>query len=157
MNLIGKTTINPIIFYSGKISGYVTWIVQLLMMLGVDVIVRISYPYNDYISYLTLLIALILIVFSLINLGRSTRLGLPTESTVFKTNGLYKISRNPMYVGFNLLTISSMIYTINIWIVILGIYSIAVYHLIILSEERFLENRFGKEYSEYKLKVKRYL
>ena len=157
MNLIGKTTINPIIFYSGKISGYVTWIVQLLMMLGVDVIVRISYPYNDYISYLALLLALILIVFSLINLGRSTRLGLPTESTVFKTNGLYKISRNPMYVGFNLLTISSMIYTLNIWNVILGIYSIAVYHLIILSEERFLENRFGKEYSEYKLKVKRYL
>ena len=157
MNLIGKTTINPIIFYSGKISGYVTWIVQLLMMLGVDVIVRISYPYNDYISYLALLLALILIVFSLINLGRSTRLGLPTESTVFKTNGLYKISRNPMYVGFNLLTISSMIYTLNIWNVILGIYSIAVYHLIILSEERFLENRFGIEYSEYKLKVKRYL
>lgn len=156
MDLIGKTSINPIIFYSGKISGYITWIIQLLIIMGVDLMNRMSFPYNDYISYLSLSIGLVLIVFSLINLGSSTRLGLPTDKTVFKSNGLYKISRNPMYVGFNLLTISSMIYTLNIWIVLLGIYSIVVYHMIILSEEKFLENRFGKEYLDYKLKVKRY-
>ena len=157
MDLIGKTTINPVLFYSGKFSGYITWIALFLLILKINLVDRISFVYNDYISYAILIIGLIFIVFSLINLGSSTRLGLPSENTVFKTNGLYKISRNPMYLGFNLLTISSMIYTLNLWIVLLGIYSIIIYHLIILGEERFLENRLGVEYTNYKKKIRRYV
>lgn len=157
MDLIGKTTIKPLFFYSGKILGYITWIIQLLLILGVDLIDRITCGYNDYLSFAFLFVGLIFIVFSLINLGGSTRLGLPTENTVFKTNGLYKVSRNPMYVGFNLLTISSMVYTLNIWIFVIGIYSMVIYHLIILGEERFLKNRFGEEYSVYIQKIRRYL
>ncbi|MFZ4725242.1 MAG: methyltransferase family protein [Paludibacter sp.] len=157
MDLIGKTTINPILFYSGKILGYITWIVLLLSILNINLIDRISYGFNDSISYLILLIGLIFVVFSLINLGRSTRLGLPAENTVFKTKGFYKISRNPMYLGFDFLTISSMIYTLNILIIIIGIYSIIIYHLIIIGEERFLESRFGQEYISYKNMIRRYL
>ncbi len=62
-----------------------------------------------------------------------------------------------MYFGFNLWTISSMIYTLNIWIILIGIYSIIIYHLIILEEERFLEKRFGIAYSNYKNNIRRYL
>jgi protein-S-isoprenylcysteine O-methyltransferase Ste14 len=157
MDIIGKATINPVLFYSGKISGYISWIILFLLIFKINLIDRNSFVYSDYISYIILLAGLILSVFSMINLGRSTRLGLPTENTVFKTNGLYKLSRNPMYFGFNLVTISSMIYTLNIWIIILGIYSIIVYHRIILAEEKFLEDRFGIEYSNYKKKTRRYL
>ena len=157
MELIGKTTINPFLFYSGKISGYITWILQLLLMMGVDLIDRFSVGYNEYLSYAILFIGLVFIVFSLINLGRSTRLGLPRENTVFKTNGLYKLSRNPMYVGFNLLTIASMTYTLNIWIIVPGIYSMVIYHMIVLEEERFLQDRFGKVYSDYRKRIRRYL
>lgn len=157
MDLIGKTTIHPILFFSGKILGYLTWIVLFILLLNIKLIDRISIFYNDYISLVFLMIGLIFIVFSLINLGNSTRLGLPSEPTVFKTNGLYKISRNPMYLGFNLFTISSMVYCLNIWIILLGLYSIIIYHFIILGEENFLENRFGLEYLNYKKKVRRYL
>jgi protein-S-isoprenylcysteine O-methyltransferase Ste14 len=157
MDLIGKTTINPLLFYSGKISGYATWIIILLQIMRLDIIERITFCCNGYISFVLLIAGLIFTVFSMINLGASTRFGLPTEKTVFKTNGLYKISRNPMYVGFDLLTISSMIYTLNFWIIALGIYSIVIYHFIILGEERFLKNRFGEQYSIYLLKIRRYL
>jgi len=157
MELIGKTTINPIFFYSGKISGYLTWIALILLLLKINIIGKISFAYNDYISIVILIIGLIFFILGLINLGSSTRLGLPSESIVLKTSGLYKISRNPMYLGFNLLTISSMIYTLNLLIIVLGFYSIIIYHLIILGEERFLENRFGLEYTNYKKKVRRYL
>jgi protein-S-isoprenylcysteine O-methyltransferase Ste14 len=84
-------------------------------------------------------------------------LGLPTEKTILKTNGIYRFSRNPMYFGFNLLTIASMLYWININVIILGIYSIIIYHLIILGEEKFLEERFGDEYFSYKKIVRRYI
>lgn len=157
MDLIGKTTINPLLFYSGKVLGYVTWIIELLLLMGLDIIDRTICCYNNYVSFVFLIVGLLFTVFSLINLGSSTRFGLPTEKTEFKTNGLYKISRNPMYVGFDLLTISSMIYTLNIWVIALGIYSIVIYHLIILGEERFLKNRFGEQYTAYMLKIRRYM
>ncbi|MBU0528577.1 isoprenylcysteine carboxylmethyltransferase family protein [bacterium] len=157
MELIGKTTINPILFYSGKIAGYFTWMVLFLLILNINLFDKISFGYNDYLSIAILIIGLIFVVLSLINLGRSTRLGLPSENTVLKTNGLYKISRNPMYLGFDLLTISSMIYTLNLFIIVLGIYSITIYHLIIVGEEQFLEKRFGLEYTNYKKKIRRYL
>jgi protein-S-isoprenylcysteine O-methyltransferase Ste14 len=157
MNLIGKTTIHPVFFYSGKISGYLTWVAMLLLSMNIDIVDRKSLEYNTIISIVILLIGLVFVVWSMINLGKSTRLGLPSEKTVFKTHGLYAISRNPMYIGFNLLTISSMIYSLNILIMLIGIYSIIIYHFIILGEKRFMENRFGKDYLEYKKKRRRYL
>ena len=62
-----------------------------------------------------------------------------------------------MYVGFGLFTIASMIYPINVAILILGIFSLVVYHLIIKSEEKFLQRRFSTDYENYQKKVGRYL
>ncbi len=156
MDLIGKTTIDPVLFYSGKISGYITWVVLLLLIVNVKLIGCYTIFYNIHISYLFLIAGLILIVISLFNLGRSTRLGLPEDDTTFVSGGLYRFSRNPMYTGFNLLTVSSILYTLNIWILLAGIYSIVVYHFIIIGEEKFLINRFGDQYTGYLRKVRRY-
>ena len=157
MELIGKTTINPVLFYSGKVSGYFTWIILLLQFIGIDFLKVNSTTFTKYITLILLLLGLVLIFISLINLGRSTRLGLPTANTTFKSNGIYRISRNPMYLGFNLLTISSIFYSHSIIILALGIYSIIIYHLIILGEEKYLKNKFGNTYLGYLKKVRRYI
>jgi protein-S-isoprenylcysteine O-methyltransferase Ste14 len=157
MNIIGKTTINPLLFYTGKISGYLTWIFLVLSFINIETIVVNDFYFNRAFSVVLIIAGLTFTFISLINLGNSTRLGLPSETTHFKTKGLYKFSRNPMYVGFNLITLSSIIHFLSPWTIILGIYSIFVYHLIILGEERFLENRFGTNYISYKEKVRRYL
>lgn len=156
MNIIGKATINPVLFLSGKIAGYLTWIALLLLWLDIRIIEPVSVYYNQYISLVFLAAGLVFSIVSIFNLGSSTRFGLPAEQTVFKTNGLYKISRNPMYLGFDLLTLSAIICSLNIIIALLGLYSILIYHFIILAEERFLESRFGEEYSKYRQKTKRY-
>jgi len=62
-----------------------------------------------------------------------------------------------MYFGFDCFTLAAILYTLNIMVIIPGVYSMVIYHFIILGEEKFLENRFGNEYVEYKKKVKRYL
>ena len=62
-----------------------------------------------------------------------------------------------MYVGLHLVTLSSMIFSLNWIIIIMGIYSMVVYHFIIKGEENFLKNRFGEAYLEYQRKVRRYL
>lgn len=94
---------------------------------------------------------------SLINLGKSTRLGLPEEDTELETDGLYRYSRNPMYIAFHLFTLSAVLYTLRPSLLILGIYSVVVYHYIIKAEEQFLEKRFGRQYDTYKREVRRYI
>jgi len=157
MELIGKTTINPIIFYSGKMSGYITWIIFFQMLFGVELIDKKTFYFNHYISAILLFFGLLFTAISLVNLGKSTRLGLPSDDTTLKTNGLYKFSRNPMYVGFNLITLASIVYLFHLIIIILGVYSLIVYHLIIKGEENFMKKRFGENYKKYQLMVRRYL
>ena len=157
MKIIGKPTINTFFFYSGKISSYLTWVYLILSLVNCFDLSIVSLPIAKNAAFVILLSGLLFSILSMFNLGKSTSLGLPEEKTVLKKSGLYKISRNPMYIGFNLLTISSIIYTGNLYILLLGLYSIIIYHLIIVNEEKFLESRFGAEYSEYKAEVRRYL
>jgi protein-S-isoprenylcysteine O-methyltransferase Ste14 len=154
VELIGKTSINPFLFYSGKIAGYLTWIAFIFSLFHgnfKESLIKTSLSLVIFFS------GLIISFISILDLGKSTRLGLPIEKTFLKTNGLYNISRNPMYVGFNLMTIASVIFTLNWIISILGIYSILIYHLIILAEENFLSSRFDEDYKNYKKKIRRYI
>ncbi|MDX9955224.1 MAG: isoprenylcysteine carboxylmethyltransferase family protein [Anaerolineae bacterium] len=155
MKLIGKPPINPIIFYSGKVAGYAVWLVLLIELISITGTDQLSI--RKSFALLLTGISFVIIVVSLINLGSSTSLGLPQENTEIRTGGLYKISRNPMYLGFNILSLSAILYINSFIILIFGIYSIITYHLIILAEEKFLEDRFGNGYLEYKSKVRRYI
>ena len=155
MKIIGKTPINPLVFYSGKFSGYVSWVLLLMSAFSTSDSGQIYL--QKWISLVFLFFGLLLTIVSLINLGKSTRLGIPTENTEFKTKGLYKISRNPMYLGFDMITISAIAYLNSIVIIILGAYSILVYHFIIVAEEKFLEKRFSTQFINYKKTVRRYI
>lgn len=157
MDLIGRSTLHPVIFYSGKICGYIVWILIALSFFGVEVVPAHQYPALRTASALMSLSGVLLIVLSSISLGSSVSLGLPREKTVFKKAGIYTISRNPMYLGFNLITAAAVLGIIHIAVAIMGIYSIVVYHFIILGEEKFLQERFGQEYAHYRKTVRRYL
>jgi protein-S-isoprenylcysteine O-methyltransferase Ste14 len=157
MNIIGKATINPILFYTGKVSGYLTWVLLMISFTHVLNVSKNPIAFLRYLSFFLFAAGLLVATVSLINLGKSTRLGLPLEDTAFKTNGIYKYSRNPMYLGFDCLTLASMLLTLNPVVLLLGLYSIAVYHLIILGEEKYLESAFKEEYSKYRAKTRRYL
>jgi len=157
MEIIGKPTINPILFYSGKISGYVTWLLFVGSMFGEYIIPSSHNQILRIIAYVLYGSGLILFILSSIGLGKSIRLGIPRVKTTLKTYGIYKISRNPMYLGFDILTLASIIGTQNILFFILGMYSIVIYHLLILGEERYLKSQYGEEYKKYIEKVRRYL
>jgi len=154
MEILGKSPINPLLFFTGKIGGYLTWAVAIHSVVsnGVYDINR----FRLFVSITFAVIGFIFLVLSSIYLGKNVRMGIPLKETKLKTEGIYKISRNPMYIGLHLITLSSIVYTMNIYLFIIGLYSIYVYHLIILSEEKFLSSRFGGDYLNYKQKVRRY-
>jgi len=73
-------------------------------------------------------------------------------------DGLYAFSRNPMYVSFNLITISLSLLLDNFWILILLLPTLIIMtYGVILHEEAYLEDKFGEEYKNYKKKVRRWL
>ncbi|MCF7921128.1 MAG: isoprenylcysteine carboxylmethyltransferase family protein [Candidatus Marinimicrobia bacterium] len=155
MEIIGKTSIHPVLFYSGKFAGYATWGALAVSLFTLPKETRLE-PLS-WISFILLGLGLLVIVTSLINLGKSTRLGLPQGPTRLKTNGLYKRSRNPMYLGFNLLTLSAILHLHTPLILVSGVYSIMIYHFIILAEEKFMERCFKDDYIRYKETVRRYI
>jgi len=79
------------------------------------------------------------------------------DSAGLNTGGLYRVSRNPMYVAFFLYFLGIALLA-GSWSVlaVLVIFQVSV-HLLILSEERWCIERFGDAYKEYMRRVRRYL
>ena len=72
-------------------------------------------------------------------------------------NGIYKLSRNPMYVAYFIcfLGMSFLTQSVPMLITVL-IFQISA-HWIILSEERWCLAKFGKSYKDYMKRVRRYI
>lgn len=155
MKLFGTATINPVVFYIGKLS-FVGNIVFLFLKRFVH-----AYEFSSIVLILNLLLifipALIIFVISLSNLGESLRVGLPNEETTLKTTGLYRFSRNPIYVSVIMVGIASCIYVphwLNIAFLVVATF---IHHIIILGEEKFLHGKFKDQWVEYCKNVRRYL
>lgn len=157
MEILGKIPVNPLVFVTGKTSGYLSWIILAFSLSDLNFLPIHSSSALRFIALIIVAFALFFIIVSFINLGKSVRIGLPDTKTVLKQSGIYRFSRNPMYLGFNLLTLASMIYTSNLVVIGLGVFSVVTYHQIILGEEKFLARRFGDQYLAYKKTAPRYL
>jgi protein-S-isoprenylcysteine O-methyltransferase Ste14 len=73
-------------------------------------------------------------------------------------DGPYRFTRNPMYVGGGLVQLGIGIALGNAWIVALLIPVVLLIHYgAILPEERYLERKFGDEYTRFKASVRRWL
>ena len=80
----------------------------------------------------------------------------PTTKIIF--TGFYAYSRNPIYTGFCLILIGIGVFLNSFWILISFIPSaVLTYYVVIKKEEIYLEKKFGKEYINYKNKVRRWL
>ena len=78
------------------------------------------------------------------------------QKTSLVTGGIYKISRNPAFVGFDLLYIGCALCFPNVVNIAATLLVIVLFHLQILGEEKFLAAAFGAEYMVYRKKVFRY-
>ena len=82
----------------------------------------------------------------------------PEFTTGLVTNGLYKISRNPMYLGLLTILIGFAIYLGNLTsFLVLPAFYFVITEMQIKPEERMLEKKFSEEYLAYKNKVRRWL
>ena len=99
----------------------------------------------------------IVFAMAVITMKDSWRAGLAEkDETKMITNGIYKISRNPAFLGFDLVYIGILLMFFNWILFFFSLFAIVMLHIQILQEELYLERVFGTTYMDYKSKVCRY-
>lgn len=74
------------------------------------------------------------------------------------TSGIYRFTRNPIYLGFLLMVIGLPLNSGLYWgIVLAPFYLFVMDRLIIRPEEAYLERRFGNTYTSYLSRVRRWV
>ncbi len=80
------------------------------------------------------------------------------ESTALITEGVFRISRNPMYLGFVLVLIGTAVLmrSLTPYVIVLA-FAILMDRMYITVEERMLEKEFGTVWEAYKRNTRRWL
>ena len=82
----------------------------------------------------------------------------PHRSVAVVSTGVYRLTRNPMYLGLALILLGLAVYLASPW-ALLGPLVFAAYitRFQIVPEERALQARFGAAYTAYRARVRRWL
>jgi protein-S-isoprenylcysteine O-methyltransferase Ste14 len=80
------------------------------------------------------------------------------EPSVMVTTGIYRTSRNPIYLGFLLvlLGLAVLLRSLTPFLVVIA-YVILIERNVIRFEERLLADKFGEQWVEYKKRTRRWL
>jgi protein-S-isoprenylcysteine O-methyltransferase Ste14 len=82
----------------------------------------------------------------------------PETASSLITGGIYRITRNPMYVGLLLVLVAWSVFLAAPWSLIAPVAFVAyMARFQIIPEERVLSSLFGEAYATYKAKVRRWL
>lgn len=145
-----------------KVIPPILFILCIAVMIGLNIFV----PEQKYLEPPYTYLGILLIIIGLVMAIRIRKIfdQIGTEIDTFKRprklvkSGLFRISRNPIYLGF---TIS----LIGIWLLIgnlVSLIGIVIFFLIsniwyIPYEEKNMEKEFGNDYKVYKSKVRRWI
>ena len=139
-----------------KIIAYLLPIMQIFSIVLYDGTVHISLRITGVVLTILGVSAFIL---SVLQMKDNWRAGVSKEDkTNLVTNGIYAISRNPAFLGFDLMYIGILFSFFNWYLCFATGIAIVFFHLQIVNvEEEFLLETFGEEYLKYKKKVCRYI
>ena len=121
----------------------------------------IHLPNQDLISIIILLIGVLILTNPIFKFIKSkTTIDTIKIKKVNKliTSGIYKYSRNPMYLGLLMIVISTSIFYLNIFSITTPfLFYLWINRFQIKREEIFLTEKFGREYMSYKTKTRRWI
>ena len=82
----------------------------------------------------------------------------PSKASRLVTDGVFRISRNPMYLGLLLLLIGWAVWlgSVSPWLV-LPLYVVVITLVQIIPEEQALSRNFGEQYLSYRQSVARWI
>jgi protein-S-isoprenylcysteine O-methyltransferase Ste14 len=157
IDMDGEAPIDRTLFYGSKYLIVVLWAAMVLDGWGVKVSFFNEPAPLRKAAVCVWAIGFILLFVGRFGLGSSFRIGNPKESTHLRVDGLFRVSRNPMYLGVYATLLALVLRTLNPVLLLFSAFIVAVHHRIVLAEETHLRSAFGKEYEEYRCRVRRYL
>ena len=99
-----------------------------------------------------------LFAIAVVTMKDSWRAGIAEEDNrEMITSGIYKISRNPAFLGFDCVYLGILLMFFNWILLFFSVFAAVMLHLQILQEEEYLPTVFGEDYISYKKCVSRYL
>ena len=151
----GKTGFVKMIELTMKVA---TLLVPLVEIISIAVNVSNLSIIARYLGIVTAILGDIVFVISVWTMKDSWRAGVsPTDKTELVTTGIYQISRNPAFLGFDLVYIGVCLMFFNWLLFLVSVFAMIMFHLQIVNvEEEFLLDFFGEEYISYKKNVNRY-
>jgi len=139
----------------------------ILFLLSIPVVYLTDYQFLEEWDWLDISLLITCVVISLIGQiiraiaigtsnkytsGRNTKEGQVAE--VLNTKGIYSMVRHPLYLGNYFMWIGIVMYSYNIYfVIIVSLMFWLYYERIMFAEERFLERKFGDEYVSWSMKV----
>ena len=139
-----------------KITTYLVPVIQILSIVLYSGTVHIALQIAGVI---VTALGVLAFITSVVQMKDNWRAGVQREEkTNLVTTGIYSISRNPAFLGFDLMYIGILLSFFNWYPFFATAFALVFFHLQIVNvEEEFLIEAFGEEYLEYKKKVCRYI
>jgi protein-S-isoprenylcysteine O-methyltransferase Ste14 len=162
--LVFERSINKFINIFSNRHGQIVFIIALTMILQISGLISNLkfWPDGNILSLIG-----IIIYFSGLTLAIWAKLtmkmnwGMPAQHNIKKQNNLvqsgpYRISRNPIYLGF-ILFFAGFEIAMQSWFIVLVIPLFIYVNKVVTVEEQLLEKYFGNEFLEYKKLTRKYL
>ncbi|MDE6663374.1 MAG: isoprenylcysteine carboxylmethyltransferase family protein [Lachnospiraceae bacterium] len=121
-----------------------------ILLYPIFITVKVNFSWQFYIGLICYFLGLCLCVVTMVDFSSP-------DNTELNTNGIYKLSRNPMYIAYFVCFMGMALLTESL--IMLGlilVFQISA-HWIILAEERWCIEKFGEAYEQYMKRVRRYI
>ena len=148
------------------ISIFISTFIYLLILLRLIIlepkwvleIELLKYSLLKAIGFVFIFVGFVIGILALVAMKNSWRVGIKyDQKTNLVTKGIYKISRNPYFLSYDILIFGYILIFPSIILIVLYLILIVVFHKMILEEEEYLQKIHNTKYIDYKKRVNRYL
>jgi protein-S-isoprenylcysteine O-methyltransferase Ste14 len=169
-----KTGINPYVFkntdsahdFLGKVSAPITSLIFIVALVNFVYPTGLHYfaPFTwleisilKFVGFALIHLALLWIIIAQVQMSNSWRVGIDhSAKTELKTNGLFSISRNPVFFGMLLSLAGVFLILPNAITLLVFVSSTLLFQVQVRLEEEYLRNTHGENYSNYCQKTGRW-
>ena len=170
-----KTGVNPYVFknsdsahdFLGKVSAPITSLIFIVALVNLFYPEGLQYfaPFTwleisilKYTGFAFIHLALLWIIVAQVQMSNSWRVGIDhSAKTELKTNGLFSVSRNPVFLGM-LVTLAGIFFILpNAITLLVATVSVMLFQVQVRLEEEYLSKTHANTYIVYCKKVRRWI
>ena len=170
-----RTGVNPVVFKgSDSAHGFVGRISKALFAVIVAIVIVYAFIPNAYqyvmplhslertsvrsTGFVLLLVSLVWTIVAQAQMGNSWRIGIDTEHrTELVQTGVFKLSRNPIFVGMIVTLLGLFLVIPNVGTLIALLVGTILIGIQVRLEEEYLTSTHGDKYNEYRRNVRRWI